>query len=100
MESGEIELGSRYKKNDHIVSRRVAGEAILVPIQQKVADLNSVFALNETAASVWELLDGQLTLRSVLDQIILEYEVEEGQACQDLIELIQQLIEIGAVEKV
>jgi len=98
--TSEILLDNCYKRIEHIVSRRIAGEAILVPIQKKLVDLNSVFALNETAASAWELLDGQHTLKSVLDQLVTEYDVEKEQAHQDLLELIQQFIEIGIVEKV
>ena len=94
-----VSLDECYKKSPSVVGRRVAGEAVLVPIRKRVSDLNSIFALNETAARAWELLDGQITLRAVLETIVAEYEVEESAAAQDLLELMGKLIELNAVEK-
>jgi hypothetical protein len=100
LEPTKISLDDRYKKSDSIVFRRIADEAVLVPMRTRVADLDSIFALNETAAFAWGLLDGEKTLQAVLDQIVAEYAVEAKEASQDLVELIGQLIEIGTVEKV
>ena len=95
-----VSLDERYKKSSSVVGRRVAGEAVLVPISRHVSDLHSIFALNETAAATWELLDGQNTLRAVLEKIVAEYEVDEAVAAQDLQALVAKLIEINAIEKV
>jgi hypothetical protein len=46
-----VSLDERYKKSSSVVGRRVAGEAVLVPISRHVSDLHSIFALNETAAA-------------------------------------------------
>jgi len=78
----------------------VAGEAVLVPLHQKIEDLECIYSLNETAATTWDLLDGSQSLRQVLDRIIFEYEVEPEDAAQDLLELVDQLVGIGALEKV
>jgi hypothetical protein len=78
----------------------VAGEAILVPIRKQVSDLNSIFALNETAAATWDLLDGQNTLQTVLEKIVAEYQVDESVAAQDLQALIAKFVELDVVEKV
>ena len=52
-------LNTVYKKSDSIVSRRIADEFILVSIRQNVGDLESIYTLNETAARIWELIDGK-----------------------------------------
>lgn len=95
-----VSLDERYKKSSTIIGRRVAGEAVLVPIRKRVSDLNSIFALNETAAATWDLLDGQNTLRTVLEKILTEYEIDEKIAARDLQDLMAKLIELNAVEKV
>ena len=89
-----------YQKDPSIVSREIAGEVILVPIRQDVGDLESIYTLNETAAQAWTLFDGSHTVNQVQDKIVSEYEVDEDEAQRDLIELIQQLEEIGAIVKV
>jgi hypothetical protein len=93
-------LDERYQKDPSMVSREVAGEMILVPIRQNVGDLESIYTLNETAARIWALIDGQRSMREIRDQIVEEFEVGEDEAQRDLIELLGQLEAIGAVERV
>ena len=89
-----------YQKDPDMVSREIAGEVILVPIRRNVGDLESVYTLNETAARAWTLFDGSHTVNQIQDKIVSEYEVNADEAERDLIELIQQLEEIGAIARV
>ena len=91
---------ARYQKDASIVSREIAGEVILVPIRQNMGDMESIYTLNETASRTWELIDGQRTVGEIAGQIVQEFEVEEDEARRDLIELLEQLQAIGAVERV
>ena len=95
-----VELETIYQKAPDVVSRQVAGEAILVPIRRNVGDLESIYTLNETGARAWALLDGRNSLAQICEQIILEYEVGAEQAQQDLLELVSQLEAIQAIQKV
>ncbi len=90
----------RYQKDPSIVSREIAGEVILVPIRRHVADLESIYTLNETAATAWGLLDGQHTLGEICDRIVEEYDVEREEARQDLFDLVTQLLEVNAIVKI
>ena len=80
-----------------MVSREIAGEAILVPIRQNVGDLESIYTLNETAARVWELIDGKNTVRDIRDAIVTEFAVDEDEAEEDLVELLRDLESISAI---
>ena len=95
-----IHLDYCYQKDPDMVSREIAGEVILVPIRRNVGDLESVYTLNETAALAWTLFDGSHTVNQIQDQIVTEYDVDTNEAERDLIELIQQLEEIGAIARV
>ena len=95
-----VNLESRYQKDPSMVHRDILGESILVPIRQNVGDLESIYSLNETASRAWVLIDGEHSLLEISEKITLEFEVEEQQAQQDLLELIAQLESIGAVSKV
>jgi hypothetical protein len=88
-----------YRKDPSIVARQIAGEMILVPIRQNVGDLESIYLLNETALFAWQLLDGTRTLGDIRNQIIQEFDVDDLQAGQDLLELIADLERVGAVVK-
>ena len=90
-------LDQVYQKDPNIIFREIGGEVILVPIKQNVRDLENTFALNETAAFAWGKLDGVRTLGEILTLIIAEYEVGQEEAQDDLLELVAQLIEAGAL---
>ena len=94
------ELNQIDRKDPHIVSREIVGEMILVPIRQNIGDLESIYTLNETAARTWELIDGQNTLSDINTRITDEYQVGQETALSDLLALIDQLEEAGAVIKV
>ena len=86
-----------YDKSDSIVSRKIADEFILVPIRQNVGDLESIYTLNETAARIWELIDGKIKGEKIKEKLIEEFEVTPEEAEKDLMEHLQQLEGIGAV---
>jgi hypothetical protein len=92
-------LDQIYYQDPAIVARQIAGEMILVPIRQNVGDLDSIYTLNETARFVWHLLDGKHTLYDIRRQITQEFEVDEEQAGQDMLELIADLERVGVVVK-
>ncbi|MGC9521785.1 MAG: PqqD family protein [Anaerolineae bacterium] len=93
-----VELTECYRHDPAIVSREVAGEVILVPIRDNVGDLESIYTLNETAARVWALLDGERTLAEVRDAMVAEFEVEAAEAEADLLALVERLVGVGALQ--
>jgi hypothetical protein len=86
-----------YKKSDSIVSRKIGDECILVPIRQDVGDLESIYTLNETAARIWELIDGETRVSEIKERIVDEFDAEPEQTEQDLKEHLQQLEGIQAI---
>jgi hypothetical protein len=86
-----------YKKSDSIVSRKIGDEFILVPIKQDVGDLESIYTLNETAARIWELIDGKIKVRDIKERIVQEFEITPTEAERDLIQHLQQLEGIRAI---
>jgi hypothetical protein len=90
-------LARVYTKSDSIVFRKIGDEFILVPIRHNVGDLDSIFTLNETAARIWELIDGKRTLREIKNMMVEEFDVMPAAAANDLIEHLQQLEGIKAV---
>ena len=89
-----------YRKDDSIVSRRIEDEVILVPIRQSVADMESIYTLNEVGAHIWEQIDGRRTMAEILALVVEEFEVTGEEARKDLEEFISQLSAIGAITEV
>ena len=93
----DVQMHQIYRHDPNIVSRRIAGEMILVPIRNNVADMDYIFTLNETAARVWELTDGKHSLAEIHQNLVTEFEVDTGEAQQDLLDLTENLLEINAI---
>jgi len=90
-------LNTVYKKSDSIVSRRIADEFILVPIRQNVGDLESIYTLNETAARIWELIDGKMKVGEIREKMVEEFETTPEEAQKDIMEHLRQLEGIKAI---
>ncbi len=87
-----------FRKTDRVVSREIAGELILVPIRSNVADMESLFTLNEVGSRVFGLVDGERTVRDLTSAIVEEFEVGEAEAEADVREFVEKLLEIGSIE--
>lgn len=90
-------LDKVYKKNDSMVSRKIADEFILVPIRQNVGDLRSIYSLNEVAARIWELIDGKRNTKEIKAKIVEEFEITPEEVEKDLREHLRQLEKIKAI---
>jgi len=52
------------------------------------------------ATRIWELLDGEQSLIQIRDMIVTEFEVNPEEASDDIIEFIQHLEGVGAINEV
>ena len=95
-----VSLDTLYKRSENVVSRLIAGEAVLVPLSQNMGSMDSIYTLNKTAAAAWELFDGKTSLCRVCERIVERFDVMNAEAAQDLVELAEDLYRIGLVERV
>ena len=58
-----------YKRNEDIVSRQIDDEMILMPIYKTNKDINEMYTLNETAAEMWNSIDGEITVRGIIKKM-------------------------------
>jgi len=90
-------MEKRVSKAESIVFRQIADECLLIPIRQNVADMESIYVLNEVGGRIWGLIDGRRQLGEIRDLLVDEFEVSSQEAETDLTAFISQLEEIGGV---
>jgi hypothetical protein len=95
-----MELDSIFARNESVVSRKIVDELILVPIRKNVAEMETLYTLNEVGARVYELIDGERRVKDIVDSIVSEFDVERGEAESDVREFIEQLVAIEGVREV
>jgi coenzyme PQQ synthesis protein D (PqqD) len=89
-----------YRHAPDLIMRKVGDEAVVVPVRNRVGDLDSVFTLNDVARRVWELLDGTRPVDAIVDTIVSEYDVPSDVAGADIHELLRTLEDASLVQKV
>lgn len=91
-------LRQTYARAEHIVSRRVAGESILVPLASRGADIQAIYDLNPVGAFIWEHLDGSRSGTDVVRLMTEAFEVETDRAAADYLAFVEQLLTIGVIQ--
>lgn len=84
-------LDKVFQKTEKIITRKVVGETILVPIAGNLADMQRIFGLNQVAEYIWERLDGHASLNDIYNSILNDFEIEPAQAKKDFFDFISEL---------
>ncbi len=83
----------RFMRNQEVVSRKIQGELILVPIRSGVGDLNSLYTLNPVGSVLWDFMNEGHTVGEMVQRICEEFEVTKTQAQQDIETFLGSLLE-------
>jgi len=86
-----ISLNSVVSQSSSIVTRKTGKEYVLVPIANNIADMNSVYTLNETGAFLWEQIDGKKSVMDLIEALIAEYEINKESATGDVLSFIEEM---------
>jgi hypothetical protein len=79
------------------VTRRIAGETLIVPVTGRVMDLESLYVLNEVGSRIWELLREPTTADRIADVVAAEFAVTAEDAAEDVAEFLDSLGARGLV---
>ena len=74
-----------------MIKRDIAGETLLVPIGDAMADSNGLFMLTETGSFIWDILPQCESEEVVVSKLLDEYEVTKEQAEQDVKAFLDKL---------
>lgn len=83
---------TRYQVRPEVLSRVLAGEAVLLDLQS-----GTYFGLNDVATRVWELLREPRSPAELAEQLTHEFEVTLEMARGDVDQLVGELIRRGLV---
>jgi hypothetical protein len=85
------DLKSIPSHSPSIVTRKTGNEYVLVPIANNIADMNSVYTLNDTGAFIWELIDGEKSVEELINAVTEEYEIDRKTATGDVFSFIEKM---------
>ena len=88
-----------YFRNPDFIFRRIVNELVLVPIHQDVADMDSIYTLNDVGAFIWDKLAEPLCITDLKEMILDQYEASAEQVISDLPTFLEEMVEFGAVSR-
>ncbi len=87
------------KRKDDFVLQNVGGEYILVPIGQRVLDLNGIITLNSTGHYIWELLSEHRSEDELIAGVVKHFDVDPEQARGDIKIFLEEISRMGMLEE-
>lgn len=84
-------LKSILSHSPSVVTRKTGSEYVLVPVTNNIADMNSVYTLNETGAFIWKQIDGKKSVAEIIEVLTGEYDIIREDAENDVFEFISNL---------
>jgi hypothetical protein len=91
---------SRFRRSEDFVARNIAGETVLVPIRQRLGDLESIYTLNEVATFIWERLAEPSTVGQLAAALDEAFDGRPAEVRRDVEEFLGQLLALQAVKPV
>jgi hypothetical protein len=81
----------RWRLAPAIVSRRIAGEHLLVPVRHGAAEMDFIYTVNGTGSLVCDLLDGGRTADDLATAVGAAYGISTERARRDVGEFLEAL---------
>jgi hypothetical protein len=91
------EAKERFIRNPDYIFRKIVDELVLIPIHKDVADMDSLFSLNEVGAFIWEQLATPISLEELNTAVFKEFTVDAEIVAEDVKLFLGELSEFGAV---
>ena len=86
------------KRSSSFLLQNVAGTIVVVPVGEATAKFPGMMRLNETGAYLWELLEQEQTVSTLVEALMTQYEIDEPTARTDVEAFLEKLRPTGAVE--
>jgi hypothetical protein len=87
-----------FVRSQTVVSRRVAGETLIVPVRGKVGDLASIYSFNATGSLIWQSLESPKSASELISIVEQEYAVEHDQAERDVKQFLHDMLSADLVQ--
>ena len=88
------------RRNLSVAVREVGGETFLVPVEEELARMHRLVAVNAMGAFIWDELDGKRDLAAIHRHLVDRFEVSAEEAREDLVEFVERLLAAGLIEVV
>jgi hypothetical protein len=88
-----IGMSMVFSHSNDVVSREIDGMLIIVPLTSGIGDMeDDLFSMNETGTAVWKKLDGEKTIKVIIEELKKEYSAGKGEITADVTGIVGELL--------
>jgi hypothetical protein len=80
-----------YERKQYFVCKNTGLELLLIPLKDNVADFNQYLVLNELGSFIWEQIDTNTTITTLIEAVFKEFDAPLTQIEQDIVKFIPAL---------
>ena len=77
-------------KSDFVL-REIAGEYLIVTIVKSEDDFNGLITVDEIGKFLWDNMQGEFEIETLVDRLTEEYDVKREEALSDVTEFVDEL---------
>lgn len=85
-------------RNEEFLLRRAAGLTVIVPVGPAAVKFPGMISVNATGEFLWNQMEAEQTLDTLVTALTAEYAVERERAEADVRAFLDNLSRVGAVE--
>lgn len=88
----QVTMDTICAPSEDVVAREIEGELIIVPLVAGIGDTDDeLYTLNETGKAIWSRLDGEKSLRALVEELSREFSAPPGEIEKDVLGLMMEL---------
>ncbi|MBQ8526336.1 MAG: PqqD family protein [Clostridia bacterium] len=84
---------------DGFVLKTIADSYVVVPVGENLVDFSAMITINETGAFIWQQLEKNTDIDSVVEAMCSEFDIDPETARADCMEFVKILEDNKVVEK-
>jgi hypothetical protein len=85
------DLKSVLFHSSSVVTRKMEKEYVIVPVTNNIADMKSVYTINETGAFIWDQIDGKNNVGQIIAALTEKYDIDYSSASGDVFDFIDRM---------
>ncbi len=87
------------KLRGEFVVRQVMEETVAIPVGQSALELNGMILLNDVSKLIWEQLEQETELETIVAAVTDAFEVSDQEAKEDIQEFLDKLRKMRMLEE-
>lgn len=85
---------TKYARNSKTISGRLEDEMVMLDIDQ-----GKYFSLNQTATTIWGLLEKPMDIDEICKRLVEEYDVGIEQCTREANDYVAEMLKLGLITK-